>query len=154
VHPWLAFSSTTREVSFTVVINTQLYDNPGVTLLEDAMNSSGFESPRTEPRICVRVPVLLRFGWKNSEETKASTVDMSERGMSVYCRDAFNLGMDVKAIFEKCAEDLKVYRVVWSRNAEPFRHGFNVGLALKLPRIAASQASGIAQYGRVHRAAA
>lgn len=107
------------------------------------MNSSGIEIPRTEPRIGIRVPVLLRFGWKYSEETKASTVDMSERGMSVHCQGPLRMGMDVRAIFEKCAEDLKVYRVVWSRNAESFRQGFNVGLALKVPGIAESQAGGI-----------
>jgi c-di-GMP-binding flagellar brake protein YcgR len=98
---------------------------------EDAMNNSGFSIPRTAQRIRVRLPVRLRFGWKHSEETKASTVDISEQGMSVRCRAALRLGMEVEAILDSAREDLKVYRVVWSREAESSDHGFSVGLELK-----------------------
>jgi hypothetical protein len=39
--------------------------------------------------------------------------------------------MEVKAVLESAPDDVKVYRVVWSREAEFFRHGFNAGLELK-----------------------
>ena len=95
------------------------------------MNSSGFSIARSGPRIRVGVPGRLRFGWKQSEETKASIVDISERGMSVHCQGPLRLGMEVKAVLESAPDDVKVYRVVWSHEAEFLRHGFNVGLELK-----------------------
>jgi hypothetical protein len=39
--------------------------------------------------------------------------------------------MEVKAVLESAPDDVKVYRVVWSHEAEFLRHGFNVGLELK-----------------------
>ena len=98
---------------------------------EDAMNSSGFSIPRTEPRIHVRLPGRLRFGWKLSDETKATIVDISERGMSVHCQGPLRLGMEVQAILESAPDDVKVYQVVWYREAESSDHGFNVGLELR-----------------------
>ena len=95
------------------------------------MNSSGLSIPRTEPRIHVRLPGRLRFGWNHSNETKATIVDISERGMSVRCQGPLRLGMEVKAVLESAPDDVKVYRVVWSHEAEFLRHGFNVGLELK-----------------------
>ena len=95
------------------------------------MNSAGFSIPRTEPRIHVRLPGRFRFGWNHSNETKATIVDISERGMSVHCQVPLRLGMEVKAVLESAPADVKVYRVVWSREAEFFDHGFNVGLELK-----------------------
>ena len=95
------------------------------------MNKMLFSILRTEPRIHVRLPGRLRFGWNHSNETKATIVDISERGMSVHCQGPLRLGMEVKAVLESAPDDVKVYRVVWSREAKFFRHGFNVGLELK-----------------------
>ena len=98
---------------------------------EDAMNSSGFSIPRTEPRIRVRLPVHLRFGWNNCEETRATIVDISERGISVHCKAPLRVGMEVTAILESAPDDVKVYRVVGCHEAESSEHGFDVGLELK-----------------------
>ena len=95
------------------------------------MNKMSFSIARTEPRIHVRLPGRLRFGWKLSDETKATIVDISERGMSVHCQGPLRLGMEVKAVLESAPDDVKLYRVVWSREAEFLRHGFNVGLELR-----------------------
>jgi hypothetical protein len=39
--------------------------------------------------------------------------------------------MEVKAILESAPDDVKVYQVVWYREAESSDHGFNVGLELR-----------------------
>ena len=96
------------------------------------MNSSGFSIPRTEPRIRVRLPVRLQFGWKGSEEVRATTIDISERGISVHCQAPLRLGMEVKAILESAPDEVKVYHVVWFREAESSEQGFNAGLELIL----------------------
>jgi hypothetical protein len=95
------------------------------------MKVSGFSSTRTGPRIHVGLPVLLRSGWEDSEEAKASIVDISERGLSVHWHGPLRLGMEVKVILESAPDDVKVYRVVWVREAESSEHGFDIGLELK-----------------------
>ena len=97
----------------------------------EAMNSSEFSMSRSDPRIRLGVPGRLRFGWKHSAETEASIVDISKSGMCVHCEAQLGLGMEVKAILGNAREDLKLYRVVWFRNAESSEHGFDVGLELK-----------------------
>jgi hypothetical protein len=96
------------------------------------MKTSGFWDPRTDPRIHVGLPVRLRFGWKDCEEVKALIVDMSERGLCLRWHAPLRLGMEVKAILESTPDDVKVYRVVWVREAESSEHGFDIGLELKL----------------------
>ena len=76
------------------------------------------------------LPVRLRFGWQNSEETTAAIVDMFTRGISVHCEAPLRLGMEVTAVLESAPDDLKVYRVVGYCEAESSDHGFNVGVAL------------------------
>ena len=39
--------------------------------------------------------------------------------------------MEVKVILESAPDDVKVYRVVWVREAESSEHGFDIGLELK-----------------------
>jgi len=98
----------------------------------EAMKSSGFLDRRTGPRIRVGLPLRLRFGWKDSGEVKASTIDMSERGLCVRQHAPLRRGMEVKAILESTPDDVKVYRVVWVREAESSERGFDIGLELKL----------------------
>jgi hypothetical protein len=76
--------------------------------------------------------VQLRFGWKYSEEAKASIVNMSERGLCVRWHAPLRLGTEVKAILESTPDDVKVYRVAWVREAESSERGFDIGLELKL----------------------
>ena len=95
------------------------------------MNNPVISNPRTEPRIRVRLPVRLQFGWKGSEEVSATTIDISERGMSVHCQCPVRLGMEVKAILESAPDDVKVYHVVWLTEAESSEHSFDVGLELE-----------------------
>ena len=95
------------------------------------MKTSGSSNPRSAPRIRVGLPVRLRFGWGDSEEAKASIVNISERGMSVRWHSPLRLGMEVKAILETASDDAMVYRVVWVREAESSPHGFDIGLELK-----------------------
>ena len=52
--------------------------------------------------------------------------------MSVRCEGPLRLGMEVKAILESAPEDVKVYHVVWFREAESSEQGFNAGLELIL----------------------
>jgi len=96
------------------------------------MKPSRFSVPRAGPRIHVGSSVRLRFGWKDSEEAKASIVDMSERGLCVRWHAPLRMGMEVKAIFENAQDDAKLYTVVWVRAAESSEHGFDIGLELKL----------------------
>jgi hypothetical protein len=96
------------------------------------MNTSGFSHRRSSPRIRVGLALRLRFGWKDSEEVKASIVNMSERGLCVRSRAPLRLGIEVKAILESTPDDVKVYRVLWVREAESSEHGFDIGLELKL----------------------
>jgi hypothetical protein len=97
------------------------------------MKTSGFSHRRTGPRIRVDLPLRLRFvGWKDSEEAKTSIVDMSERGLCVRQHTPLRWGMEVKAILESTPDDVKVYRVVWVREAESSERGFDIGLELKL----------------------
>jgi hypothetical protein len=98
----------------------------------EAMKTSGFLDRRTGPRIRVGLPLRLRFGWKESEEVKASSLDMSERGLCVRQCAPLRGGIEVKAIFESTPDDVKVYRVAWVREAESFERAFDVGLELKL----------------------
>jgi hypothetical protein len=95
------------------------------------MNGHGFSIPRTEPRIRIGVPGRLRFGWKHCDETRATIVDVSDRGMSVRCQGPLRLGMEVKAILESAPDDVKAYHVVWFREAESSKNGFDVGLELE-----------------------
>ena len=95
------------------------------------MNNSGFFIPRSGARIRVGVPGRLRLGWKHSDETRATIVDISDRGMSVRCQGPLRLGMEVKAILESAPDDVKVYHVVWFREAESSEQGFNAGLELE-----------------------
>jgi hypothetical protein len=69
------------------------------------------------------------MGWKDAEEAKVSIVDMSERGLRVRWRAPLRLGMEVKAF---SPDDVKVYRVMWVREAESSEHGFDIGLELRL----------------------
>jgi hypothetical protein len=94
------------------------------------MNNLSLSIPRTEPRIHVRLPGGLRFGWKHSDEITATIVDISERGMSVHCQGPLRLGMEVKAILESAPDGVKVYHVVSYHEAESSHHGFNAGLEL------------------------
>ncbi len=96
------------------------------------MEPTRFSVPRTDPRIHVGLPVLLRFGWKESEEMKASIVDVSERGLHVCCNRALRAGMAVKAIFEDAPDEVKQYTVVWVRDAGPHGVVFHIGLELKV----------------------
>jgi hypothetical protein len=96
------------------------------------MKTSGFLLSRSAPRIRVATPVRLRFGWRYSEEAKASIVDMSERGLCVRWHAPLRLGMEVKAFLESTPDDVKVYRVVWVRESESSERGFDIGLELKL----------------------
>jgi len=86
---------------------------------EDAMNSSGFSIPRTEPGIRVGVLGDCEFGWNNSHEKRATIVDISDRGMCVRCQGPLRLGMEVKATLESAPDDFKVYRVVWYPRQNP-----------------------------------
>ena len=94
------------------------------------MKTPGSSIPRSEPRMHLGLPVLLRFGWRNSEEAKASIINISERGMSVQCHGPFRLGMEVEAILESAPDDAKVYRVVWVRQAESSEHGYDIGFEM------------------------
>ncbi|MBZ5560993.1 MAG: PilZ domain-containing protein [Acidobacteriia bacterium] len=96
------------------------------------MHTSRFSVPRTDPRIRVGLPVRLRFGWKESEETRASIIDVSERGLRVCCHAPLRMGMEVKAIFEDSPDDAKLYTVVWVRDSESPEHAFDIGLELKV----------------------
>jgi hypothetical protein len=96
------------------------------------MKTSGSQHGRTDTRIRVGLPLRLRFGWNDCEEVKASIVDMSERGLCVRWRAPLRLGMEVKAILESAPDDVKVYRVLWVRKAEPPEHGYDIGLERKL----------------------
>ncbi len=97
------------------------------------MKTSGFSDRRTDPRIRVGLPLRLRFmGWKDSEEVKASIVDMSERGLYVRQHAPLRWGMKVRAFLEGTPDDVKVYRVVWVRESESSERGFDIGLELKL----------------------
>ncbi len=96
------------------------------------MHTSRFSVPRTDPRIRVGLPVRLRFGWKESEETRASIIDVSERGLRVCCHAPLRMGMEVKAIFEDSPDDAKLYIVVWVRDSESSAHAFDIGLELKV----------------------
>jgi hypothetical protein len=98
----------------------------------EAMKTCGFSDARAGPRIRVRLPLRLRFGWKDSEEVKASSLDMSERGLCVRHGAPLRWGIEVKAILESTPDDVKVYRVVWVREAESSTHGFDIGLELKI----------------------
>jgi hypothetical protein len=95
------------------------------------MSNSGFSILRTGPRVRVGVPGRLRFGWKHSFETNATIVDISERGMSVRCQGPLRLGMEVKAILDSAPDDVRIYHVVWFREAEPSEQGFSAGLELE-----------------------
>ena len=95
------------------------------------MNSPGLSILRTEPRVSLSVPGRLRFGWKHSDETRATIVDISERGMSVRCQGPLRLGMEVKAVLESAPDDVKVYHVVWFHEAEFSEQGFTAGLQLE-----------------------
>lgn len=96
------------------------------------MKTSGFPLRRSDPRIGIATPVRLRFGWKYSEEAKASIVNMSERGLCVHWHAPLRLGMEVKAFLESSPDDVKVYRVMWVRESESSERGFDIGLELKL----------------------
>lgn len=72
------------------------------------MNKTVFSIPRTEPRIHVRLPVRLQFGWEGSEEVRATAIDISERGISVHCQCPVRLDMEVKAFLESAPDDVKV----------------------------------------------
>lgn len=96
------------------------------------MKTFGSLVPRTGPRIRVGFPVRLRFGWNDSEEIRASVVDVSERGLCVRWHAPLRLGMEVKAILEGASDEVKVYRVAWVCEAEFSEHGFDIGLELKL----------------------
>lgn len=98
----------------------------------EAMKTSGFSDARAGPRIRVALPVRLRFGWNNSQEVNASSLDMSERGLCVRQCAPLRGGIEVKAIFESTPDDVKVYRVVWVRESESSERGFEIGLELKL----------------------
>ena len=63
---------------------------------------------------------------------KASSLDMSERGLCVRHGAPLRWGIEVKAILESTPDDVKVYRVVWVRKAESSTHGFDIGLELKI----------------------
>ena len=95
------------------------------------MNGHGFSIPRTEPRTRRGALGRLRFGWKHSDETRATIVDVSERGMSVRCQGPLRLGMEVKAVLESAPDDVKVYHVVWFHESESSKNGFDVGLELE-----------------------
>jgi hypothetical protein len=98
----------------------------------EAMKTFGFSDVRAGPRIRVALPVRLRFGWNNSQEVNASSLDMSERGLCVRQRAPLREGIEVKAIFESTPDDVKVYRVVWVHEAKSFERAFDIGLELKL----------------------
>ncbi len=96
------------------------------------MDPAKYPVSRTDPRIHVGLPVRLQFGWKESEELKASIVDISERGLHVRCRAPLRQGLEVKAIFDYAPDDAKVYSVVWVREAQSSEPAFEIGLELKV----------------------
>ena len=59
-------------------------------------------------------------------------VDISERGLCVREHAPLRLGMEVKAFLESTPGDVKVYRVVWVREAESSAPRYDIGLELKL----------------------
>ncbi len=99
------------------------------------MKISDISNLRSGPRIRVDLPVRLRFGWRDSEEARASIINISEHGLCAHWHGPLQLGMEVKAILERAPYDVMVYRVVWVREAESSGHGYEIGLELK-PSVA------------------
>jgi hypothetical protein len=95
------------------------------------MKTTEISNHRSGPRMRVGLPVLLRFGWRDSEEEKGSIVDISERGLCVHCHGPLRLGMKVKVILEGASDNVKVYHVVWVRKAESTGQAHYIGLELK-----------------------
>ena len=94
------------------------------------MDSRKVVNARQEERINVALPVTLLMGWRGSLEVRASTVDISERGLRVRAIIPFRLGQDLGAIVDEGTGHAKSYRVVWVRQLESGHSRYEAGLEL------------------------
>ena len=85
---------------------------------------------RREERIRVALPVTLQIGWGGVLQARASTADLSRRGMRLRTEFPLRLGQDVGAIVGEGTSHARSYRVVWVRKLESGHSRYELGLEL------------------------